>query len=105
MGTDALGGPQTSSPGIEQFGVNLVANTSPTSAGANPAQSIFGVGEAATNYDTPNSYRYVSGDTIAFAPKSSGVTTFTITYLVNVGALTPGGQYTSAQQLICVATY
>jgi hypothetical protein len=105
MGTDALGGPQASVPGIEQFGINLVANTSPASVGANPSQSIFGVGEAATNYDTPNVYRYVSGETIATAPKSSGVTTFTITYILNVRSLTPGGQYTSNQQLVCIATY
>jgi hypothetical protein len=105
MGTDALGGPQASSPGSEQFGINLVANTSPASVGANPVQSIFGVGEIATNYDTPNLYRYVSGETIATAPKSSGVTAYTITYLVNVNSLTPGGEYISRQQLVVIGTY
>lgn len=95
----------TSSPGFEQYGINLVANTSPQNIGANPNQGQFGFGIAATGYDTANNYKYVDGDTIASAPKSSGQTDFTISYLVNVGSLTPGGQYTSNQQLIVVGTY
>ena len=91
--------------GTEQFGINLVANTSPTSVGANPDHGQFGFGSAAPNYDTPDNYRYVSGETIATAPKSSGLTTYTITYLVNVTTLTAGGQYTSDQVLICTGTY
>lgn len=94
-----------SQAGVEQFGINLVANTSPVSVGANPDHGQFGFGSAATNYDTPNSYRYVSGETIASAPKSSGVTTYTISYLVNVSSLTPGGQYSANQILICTGTY
>jgi len=92
-------------PGIEQFGVNLVANTSPTSVGVNPNNGQFGFGQANANYATPNEYRYISGETIAQAPKSSGVTTYTMSYLVNVGNLTPGGQYTSNQQIIVTGTY
>lgn len=95
----------TSQSGIEQFGVNLVANTSPTSVGANPLHGLFGVGSASANYGTPNQYRYVSGETIASAPKSSGVTTYTMSYLVNVNVLTPGGKYTSNQVVICTGTY
>jgi hypothetical protein len=94
-----------SSPGTEQFGINLVANTSPTSFGANPDQGQFGFGVAATNYNTSNQFRYVSGETVASAPKSSGVTIFTISYLVNVGTLTPGGQYTSNQTIVVTGTY
>lgn len=95
----------TSSPGFEQFGINLVANTSPQSIGANPNQGQFGFGVAAPNYNTPNNYRYVDGDTIASAPKSSGKTDFTMTYLVNVSGLTPGGTYSTNQSLIVVGTY
>lgn len=101
----AITAPWTSSPGFEQFGINLVANTAPTSFGANPVQGHFAFGTAATNYNTANQYRYVSGETIASAPKSSGVTTYTISYLVNVGALTPGGKYESNQTLIVTGTY
>lgn len=91
--------------GTSQFGINLVANTLPISIGANPDNGSFGFGLASTNYNTPNQYRYISGETIAQAPKSSGVTVYTITYLVNVPALTPGGQYTSDQTLIVTGTY
>lgn len=91
--------------GEEQFGINLVANTSPVSVGANPDHGEFGFGSAAASYGTSNQYRYVSGETIASAPKSSGVTTYTISYLVNVGSLTPGGKYTTNQELICTGTF
>ncbi len=94
-----------SQAGVEQYGINLVANTSPVSVGSNPNYGQFGFGSAATNYNTTNSYRYVSGETIASAPKSSGVTIYTISYIVNVTSLTPGGQYTSNQTLICTGTF
>ncbi len=91
--------------GIDQFGINLVANTSPLSMGANPEQGLFGVGTASPNYGTSDMYRFVSGETIATAPKSSGVTNYTISYLVNVDSLTPGGQYNAQQILVCTGTY
>lgn len=94
-----------SQAGIEQFGINLVANTSPVSVGANPNNGLFGFGAASTNYGTSNQYRFVSGETIAAAPKSSGITNYTISYIVNVTDLTLGGQYTSNQTLICTGTY
>lgn len=94
-----------SQAGVEQFGINLVANTSPTTVGANPNNGLFGVGEASTNYNTANNYRYVSGETIADGPKSSGNTIYTMSYIVNVTSLTLGGQYTSNQTLICIGTF
>lgn len=92
-------------PGTEQFGINLVANTSPASIGANPDNNQFGFGEASPNYGTPNQFRFVSGETVALAPKSSGITNYTISFLVNVAGLTPGGQYTSNQTLVITGTY
>lgn len=94
-----------SQAGVEQFGINLVANTSPTSVGANPDHGQFGFGSAASNYNTTNNYRYVSGDVIVTGPKSGGLTTYTISYLVNVSSLTPGGQYSGSQTIICTGTY
>jgi len=97
-----------STVGTEQFGINLVANTAPTTFGANPAQvptSSFSYGAAATNYNTTNLYRYVAGETIATATQSSGQTNFTISYIVNVATSTPGGSYTGAQELVCTGTY
>ena len=91
--------------GTEQFGINVVANTSPVSLGANPDHGQFGFGSAATGYNTTNNYKYVSSDTIATGPKSSGNTIYTISYVINVNELTPGGVYTGGQTLICTATY
>lgn len=93
-----------SQAGVDQFGINLVANTTPA-VGANPDNGQFGFGAAAPNYGTANMYRFVTGETIATAPKSSGVTNYTMSYLINVESLTPGGKYTSNQTLIVTGTY
>lgn len=94
-----------SQPGIPQFGVNVVANTSPVSFGANPDNGQFGYGSAAANYATPNEFRYVTGETIALATRNSGQTNYTMSYIVNVAQLTPGGKYTSDQTLVVTGTY
>lgn len=111
-GGHTIPGMLTTGPSItgeEQFGINLVKNPdfcgSGCNLGADPDHGEFGTGSAAANYNTPGQFRYVSGDTIASAPKTSGVTTYTMSYIVNVKGLTPGGEYTSYQSLICVATY
>lgn len=95
----------TSQAGIEQFGINLVANTSPVTFGANPNHGQFGYGSATSNYSTPNNYRYVSTDNIASAPQTSGLTIYTISYIVNVSSLTTAGPYTGGQTIICTATF
>lgn len=98
-----------SQPGVEQFGVNLVANTSPSSFGANPDNGTppnnFGFGVVAPNYATPNQFRYVSGETVASAPKSSGKTLYTMSYVINVSNLTPAGEYKTDQTLVVTGTY
>jgi hypothetical protein len=94
-----------SQPGIEQFGVNMVANSLPVSFGSNPNVGDFGEGVAETNYNIANEFRYVNGETIASAPKSSGETIYTLSYMVNVSSLTPGGKYTSNQTIIVTGTY
>lgn len=95
-----------SQPGIEQFGMNLVANTEPRSFGANPDNGTFGFGSLDnTEYNAANRFRYISGETIAQAPKESGITNYTISYIANVTGLTPGGTYTSGLSLIVTGTY
>lgn len=105
---DPLTSPSTSVPGTEQFGINLVANTAPVSFGSDPVQvpdATFSFGEAAVNYNIPNSYTYNQDDVIATSPKSSGQTNYTISYLMNVSNDTPGGIYTMSHTLVAVATY
>lgn len=91
--------------GQNQFGINLVANTIPSSLGANPDQGDFGFGMPTSNYDTSNEYRFMNGEAIASASESGGETTFTISYIANVEGLTPGGRYSGDITLICVGTY
>jgi len=97
----------SSATNTEQFGVNLVANTSPAVFGADPLQvpGGFGFGAAASGYSTTNTYKYNAGDTIATATKSSGKTTYTISYIINIANATPGGSYSGRQTLICIGTY
>lgn len=97
-----------SSAGTEQFGINLVANTSPTTVGADPVQqpsTAFSYGSAASGYNTTNLYKYVDGQTIATATRASGKTDYTISYLANISITTPGGSYSGNQTLVCVGTY
>jgi hypothetical protein len=100
--------PTPSAPGVEQFGINLVANTSPATFGANPVQipdASYSFGQAAANYDTPNVYKYAKGDTIAYSNKSSGYTEYTISYIYNISQATPAGEYSFNHILIATATY
>jgi hypothetical protein len=119
--------PTASAAGTEQFGINLAANTGITGAvdgagasmpnfGAVPTQdpdSTFSFGEANDGsvggasqvYDTANAFKYTDGDIIAFSTSSSGYTHYTISYLFNISAITPGGTYTMNQSLVATATY
>ena len=98
----------TSAPGTEQFGINLRANTAPTTIGADPVQlpdASFSFGQVSAGYNTPNQYKYVKNDVIAYSDKSSGITEFTMTYLMNINETTPAGLYAMQHNLVATATY
>lgn len=104
----ALATPTASSAGQEQFGINLVANTSPTAFGSGPVQvpsSSFGFGQVASGYDQTNKYKYADGDVIAYSSKSSGETDYTISYIFNVSNVTPGGTYVMNDVLVATSTF
>lgn len=94
--------------GIEQFGINLVANTNPA-VGVNPVQrpdSSFSTGQASTGYNTADSFRYVDGEIIADSNgKSSGTTCYTMSYLYNIKGATPAGEYKFSQSVVATSTY
>jgi hypothetical protein len=98
---DNIGTASLSAPGTEQYGINLAHNTSP-SVGSNPSG---GSGTAASGYNTANYFQYNSGNTIASTTTSPDSTTYTISYLINASSVTPAGQYSGIQTLICTATY
>lgn len=97
--------------GTEQFGINLVANTVPVSFGADPSPSpdgTFATGVASAGYNTANKFKYNADDIVAQTPGGSsgwGLTNFTISYIANVGAFTPAGNYKMIHDLVVVATY
>lgn len=96
---------------LEQFGMNLVANTSPTSFGANPSRQpvddgTFAFGQAASGYNTANNYQYNAGDIIAESvARGYGETDYTISYVMNITTVTPAGQYRMEQDLVITATF
>jgi hypothetical protein len=99
--------PCTSQPGTEQFGINLVANSSP-SIGTDPLQvpsSSYGFGTAEADYDQSNLFKYHSGDEIGNSPVSTGETDYTISMIMNVSNVTPGGHYTSTFNAVVVPSY
>lgn len=97
----------SSQPGSEQFGINLKDNNSPD-IGAEAQQvpdNSFSFGAPASGYNAANSFKYVSGDTIAMAAKSSGQTDYTVSYVANISVNTPGGSYATNQTLVVTGTY
>ena len=103
----SLSEPTASQVGKEQFGVNVVANTTPF-VGKNPVQvpsSEFSFGRAADNYATPDRFMYKSGDVVALSDSSTGETDYTISMIVNVAASTPAGRYTSDFSAVVIPSY
>ncbi len=96
-----------SSPGTEQFGINLTDNASPN-IGANPVQSpdtTFGFGTAAANYSIADTFRYNVNEVIASSTKSTGKTTFTVSYMYNISTTTPAGEYRFTHDIVCLPNY
>lgn len=103
-----LASPTASSAGTEQFGINLVHNTSPANLGADPVQSpdgSFSFGTVSAGYNTTNLYKYVKNDVVAESNRSSGTTIYTVSYIYNVSTTTAGGTYSFDHELVATATY
>jgi len=111
----------SSANNTEQFGINLVLNHSPANpvpGSADPQQvpgATFSYGVAGDGYSgtygttrpytIDGQYRYNNGETVASAPKSSGDTRYTITFMANMSPSTPGGLYTGSFSIIATGTY
>ncbi len=102
--------PTSLQSGIEQFGINVVKNTSPA-VGADPVQSPadqaeFGV--VNSGYNTPNQFQYQSGDTVAHGistMQAMGQTSYTISMVLSISNVTPAGQYTTDLSVVVVPVY
>lgn len=90
---DGLAAPTESRPGTNQFGINLVANSSP-GVGHDPEGS-WANAIASSDYGVANKYKYVSGDTIAYSPNVSLMKKFTVSYILNSNPNLRAGVYTT----------
>lgn len=97
---------------VEEFGMNIVNNTSPD-IGENPVNvpdDSFADGAAATGYEVPDLFKYTVGDIIARSPgtpgnQAVGQTNFTLSYIAKRTNTTPAGFYQMDHVLVVVATY
>jgi hypothetical protein len=113
MGIDSGCLPTVSTPGTEQFGINLAANNLPVPNGpgvfgANPTQvpdSTFGFGIANGDYGISNTFLYIQNSTIALSTKSSGVTQYTLSAIANINTKTPGGTYGTSLSVNAIPTF
>lgn len=70
-----------STPGNNQFGINLVANNAPT-VGKNP-EGTWANATPMPDYSVPNQYKFANGDVIAYSPSVSLMKKFTVSYILN----------------------
>lgn len=106
--------------GISAWGLNLVANTTTTSAiavGANltdPSNGTDKKGQPTTDYSTPDSFKFVSGDVVANSaydgasnntPGPTNSQVYTATYAANVAGNQLAGTYVSTLTYICTPTF
>ncbi len=101
--------------GTSQFGMNLRANTTTTSTpaiGSETSPVANGTnfkGQAATGYDTIDSFKFVSGDVVANSANGGAGATdaqiFTASYIANVPGSQAAGTYTTTLTYICTPTF
>jgi hypothetical protein len=98
----AMASDDVSRPATSQFGVNFVANSSP-SGGINPS----GPGSAfpEPNYATHDFYRFNSGDLIVSYSQPDNLKEYTASYIVNVPPSQPAGIYVTTLTYICLANF
>jgi hypothetical protein len=104
---NALTTPTLSQKGVEQFGLNLVANTTPA-IGANPAQvpsGTFSFGNVESGYNGSNYFKYVDGDIVARSLTSTGETDYTVSFIANVSNVTPAGRYNGSFSAVVTPVY
>lgn len=99
---DPIAVPTINLPGTAQFGLNLRANTDPA-----VGQDVIGtgIGTVAAAYDTPDTFQYTSGDTVATSVTGSLFNIFTVTYIVNVPPDQAAGVYSTTIAYICTAAF
>lgn len=99
-------------PGTEEFGINLVDNSSPNigADSLNVPDNSFADGTVDSGYNTPDQFKYGVGDIIAHAAATAGNqavgrTDYTVSYIANISAITPAGTYVMVHDIVVAATF
>lgn len=107
----AMSSADVSTQGTGQFGLNLKENTDPV-VGSEVTPAADGTdlrGQAATDYDTVDTFKFADGDAVANSYNGGAGPTnaqiFTSSYIVNVPGNQPAGSYTTTLTYVCTATF
>ena len=98
----ALASPDVSRQGVGQFGLNLRANSTPSSG-----QDPQGLGLSAViqpKYNQPNFYSFTPGDVLVRATNPD-MQKYTVTYVINVAKGQSPGYYVSTLTYIALASF
>jgi hypothetical protein len=98
----AITSPDVSRPGTSQFGLNLRANSTPSS-GSDPAG--MGRGNPTADYNIPNRFKFASGDMLASYNNPDYYRMYTASYVVNVSREQAAGVYVTTLTYIALATF
>ncbi len=98
----AIAAPAASSMNSKQFGINLMANTTPA-IGSN--KSGVGIGAPTADYGTPDLFKFNSGDTIASAAAPTNSNVFTVSYIANIDGATAPGAYSTVLTYTATANF
>jgi hypothetical protein len=90
-----------STAGTEQFGLNLMNNTTPN-VGVDPTG---GTGTASANYNTADDFKFVSGETVAEAAAATDATAYTVSYIANITDSQAPGAYTANINYVATANF
>lgn len=98
----SLANPTASFPGTGQFGINLRANLIPA-VGQDPIG--LGTGAPTANYNIPNHFLFVPGDSITTSSLPSDYNRMTVSYIVNIPAKQAPGIYTTTVNYIATVQF
>ncbi|HYF97281.1 MAG TPA: hypothetical protein VD947_04585 [Patescibacteria group bacterium] len=88
--------------GTRQFGLNLRANSNPAT-GNEPD----GIGTALPTppYNSPNAFKFTSGEVISSSPTATDYNRMTVTYIVNIAPDQAPGIYSTTLTYVAVASF
>lgn len=97
-----LSNPSGPAVGTRQFGINLRANSNPAT-GSEPD----GIGTALPTapYNSPNTFKFNSGEVISSSPIATDYNRMTVTYIVNIAPNQPPGIYSTTLTYVAVASF